>query len=151
MNEVSVDLRAKIERLEQESLAMPQVDCPVREYHVPGLYAREMTIPAGTGITGAVHKVENIAVLSAGRLVLATDDGPLEICAPCTLIVKPGQKNAAAALETSVWTNFLPNPTNERDPVKLVELFTESKASDLIGGPTNKQLLANKAAGLLEK
>lgn len=127
---------------------MPQVDCPVREYFAPGVYAREITLPAGTVLVGAVHKVENLAILSKGRLVLATDNGPIEISAPYTLTVKPGAKNAATALEDSVWTNFLPNPTNETDQEKLVEMFTESKACELLGGSENKQLLANKSLEL---
>lgn len=140
--------RQKAERLEDVLKSAPQVDCPVREYFAPGVYAREITLPAGTVLVGAVHKVENLAVLSKGRLILATDGGPVEIKAPYTLTVKPGAKNAATALEDSVWTNFLPNPTDETDPEKLVEMFTESKACELLGGSQNAQLLANKSMEL---
>jgi hypothetical protein len=140
--------RQKAERLQETLQGVPQVDCPVREYFAPGVYAREITLPAGTVLVGAVHKVENLAVLSKGRLILATDSGPIEITAPYTLTVKSGSKNAATALEDSVWTNFLPNPTNETDPEKLVEMFTESKACELLGGAQNAQLLANKSLEL---
>lgn len=141
-------LRERVERFERELEALPQVDCPVRHYFAPGLYAREMTIPAGAALVGAVHKSENLAVLSKGRMVLATAQGPVEIRAPHTLTVKPGDKNSAVALEDSVWTNFLANPSNETDLDVLVEVFTESRASDLLGGATNKQLAANRAAEL---
>lgn len=136
--------RQKAERLEDEMRHIPQVDCPVREYFAPGIYAREISIPAGVVLVGAVHKMANLAILSKGRLLLATDDGPVEISAPYILTVKPGAKNAATALEDAVWTNFLPNPTDETDPDKLVEMFTESKACELLGGTQNKQILANK-------
>jgi hypothetical protein len=53
-------------------------------------------------------------------------------------------KNAAYALEDSVWTNFF--PTEETDTDVLVELLTESKASELLGGKDNKQLIANQEA-----
>jgi len=129
-----------IARLETAMMDLPQVDCPVRHYFAPGLYAREITIPKNTVLTGAVHKTENLAVLSKGKLRLVTDDGTVEISAPHTVRVMPGQKNAAYALEDSVWTNFF--PTTETDPDKLVELLTFSKSSDLIGGDTNQQLLA---------
>lgn len=140
--------REKAERLEKVLLTAPQVDCPVREYFAPGIYAREITLPAGTVLVGAVHKMANLAILSKGRLILATDNGPIEISAPYTLTVKPGAKNAATALEDSVWTNFLPNPTDEKDPEKLAEMFTESKACELLGGSKNAQLLANKSMEL---
>lgn len=142
-------MREKVERLEQEMNKLPQVDCPVRHYFAPGLYAREITIPKGTVLTGAVHKMENLVVLSAGKLRLVTDDGTIEITAPHTMTCKPGAKNAAIALEDSVWTNFF--ATTETDTDKLVELLTESKASELLGGADNKQLIANKEAGLLEE
>lgn len=140
--------RVKAERLEKALHNLPQVDCPVREYFAPGLYAREITLPAGTVLVGAVHKVENLAVLSKGRLLLATDSGPIEISAPHLIAVKPGAKNAATALDDAVWTNFLPNPTNETDPEKLVEMFTESRACELLGGSQNKQLQQNKLTEL---
>lgn len=145
------DIKAKVSALESAMLEAPQVDCPVKHYFSAGMYAREITIPKGTCLVGVVHKMDNLAVLSSGTLLLATENGPVEISAPATIQVKAGAKNAAIALETAVWTNFLPNPTDERDTDKLVEIYTESKASDLLGGSTNKQLAANKAAELKEK
>jgi hypothetical protein len=133
-------MREKVNRLEAALGAVEQIDCPIRHYFAPGLYAREIFIPKGTVLTGAIHKTENLAVLSSGRLQLVTDSGTVEISAPHTLTVKPGQKNAALALEDSVWTNFF--PTTETDTDKLVELLTESTADQLIGGSRNVQLLA---------
>ena len=141
-------MQERVKSLEQAMRDVPQVDCPVRHHFAPGMYAREITIPAGTVLTGAVHKTENMAVLSAGRLRLVTDDGTVEISAPHIIHVKAGMKNAALALETAVWTNFF--PTDETDPEKLVELLTESKACDLLGGSKNLQLIANSAAERLE-
>ncbi len=132
------------QRLEAALETMPQVDCPIRHYFAPGLYARETTLPKGTVIVGAVHKTENLVVLSKGRILLATEDGPIEVSAPKTVTLKAGSKNSVTALEDSVWTNILANPTDEKDIDKLVEIFTESKASELLGGSENKQLLANK-------
>lgn len=141
-------LRDRVERLEAALECVPQVDCPVRHFFAPGLMAREITIPAGVVLVGAVHRTENLAVLSKGRMLLATEQGPVEITAPHILTVMPGDKNSATALEECVWTNFLANPTNETDIGRLVEMFTESKASDLIGGQTNKQLAAQCSAEL---
>ncbi|WP_116324661.1 hypothetical protein [Cupriavidus taiwanensis] len=138
-------MRAKVRRLESAVNEQPQVDCPVRHHFAPGLYAREIFIPAGTVLVGAVHKTENLAVLSAGRLQLVTDDGVVEISAPHTLTVRPGQKNAALALEDAVWTNFF--PTDETDPDKLVEILSESKACELLGGSENAQLIKNRIKG----
>ena len=134
-----MSLRSRIEKLEAGLQGVPQVDCSVRHYFAPGMYAREISIPKGTVITGAIHKRQNLAILSQGVIVLATENGPLTISAPHTLTVSPGGKNAAVALEDAVWTNFF--ATDETDPDKLVEILTESTADQLIGGPKNVQLL----------
>jgi hypothetical protein len=140
----NVSMQDKVENLEEALKNIPQVECPVKHYFAPGIYAREITIKKGTVLTGAIHKTENLAILSCGRLQLVTESGTIEISAPHILTVKPGTKNAAYALEDSVWTNFF--PTEETDVDKLVELLTESKASELLGGIDNKQLVANQAA-----
>lgn len=135
--------RDRVNALENALLEVPQVDCPIRHHFAPGVYAREITIPKGTVLVGAVHKRDNLVVLSSGRLRLVTDDGTIEISAPHTRICKAGAKNAAVALEDSVWTNFF--ATDETDTDKLVELLTESTADELIGGANNPQLIANRA------
>ena len=131
-------MRAKVLKLEEAMQALPQVDCPVRNLFAPGMYAREITIPAGVVLTGAVHKTDNFVVLSKGRLRLVTESGPVDIEAPHTMVCKAGTKNAALALDEAVWTNFF--PTDETDLDKLVELLTESTADELLGGCKNKQL-----------
>lgn len=135
---LSTSVRGRVLAIERRVQQMDQVDCPVRHYFIPGMYAREIRIPAGTVLTGAVHKHESIVVLSAGRLVLATENGPLEVAAPFTMICHPGAKNLATALEDSVWTNFF--VTDETDLDKLVEELTESTAAELLGGADNVQL-----------
>lgn len=142
--------REKAERLEAAMLALPQADCPVHHYFAPGLYAREMTIPKGVTVTGAIHKTEHLIVVSMGLLRVSTEGGWRDVAAGETIVCKPGMKNAVHALETSRWTNFLPNPENITDTDRLTELFTESKASELLGGADNKQLLANQAAERIE-
>ena len=146
--QLATSMQEKVKALEEVLLEVPQVDCPVRHHFAPGIYAREITIPKGTVLTGAVHKKQNLAVLSSGKLQLVTDDGTTIISAPHILTVMPGMKNAAYALEDSVWTNFF--PTEETDTDVLVELLTESKATDLIGGSDNKQLVANLSTERLE-
>lgn len=134
-------------RLQEEMMYMPQVECQIREHFSPGLYAREITIPKGAALIGAVHKTTNMAVLSRGRLRLVTETGITDISADDenqVMTVHHGAKNAVVALETAVWTNY--HPTTETDPDKLVEMFTHSRRDELAGGPRNLQLLHNGGA-----
>lgn len=141
-------MREKVQALEDAILELEQTDCPVRHHFAPGMYAREITIPKGVVLTGAIHKTDNLVVLSKGKLQLVTEEGTKIIEAPCTLMCKAGAKNAALALEESVWTNFF--PTTETDADKLIEQLTESTADELLGGTKNAQLLRNKELSKLE-
>jgi hypothetical protein len=135
--------REKIETLEKQMQQFPQADCPVKHYFAPGMAAREMTIPAGVLITGAVHRHEHLCTISKGRIIVSTDDGMKELIAPCTLVSKAGAKRVGYAVEETVWTTY--HATNETDIDKLIEEITESTTSELIGGSNNIQLLSQLA------
>lgn len=150
MGDVSISARDRVNRLEEALLNVPQVDCPVRHYFSEGLFAREITIPKGTVLVGVIHKQDSMVIVSAGKLRYVTDDGVDEISAPATITVKAGAKNCGFAIETVVWTNIYPNPDNECDIEILCKRYTEAKASDLLGGSTNKQLSISGAAPKLE-
>ncbi len=150
MTEIGTPIRQKVERLEEALTNAPQVECPVRHFFSDGLFAREMTIPAKVVIVGAVHKLDNFLFLSSGRVQMATESGTKEIAAPAIIPVKAGAKNSFYALETAVLTNVWANPGNESDIDVLIERVCESKASDLLGGSTNKQLMTGGAAKQLE-
>lgn len=142
-------LRTRVDRLEEVMTNMPQAHCPVQHYFAPGLYGREITIPKGVTVVGAIHRRANLAILSKGSLTIATEDGAKTIHAPCTVQVLPGSKNAVTAHEEAVWTNFF--ATNETDTEKLVELLTESTADELLGGPKNKQFIQSGAMPCLSE
>lgn len=140
------EMRDRIHKLIDEAMRQPQVECPVREYFAPGMYAREITIHKGTVLVGAVHKTQNMAVLSRGRLRLVTEHGTTEISAEHEnyyLTVMPGGMNAALALEDSVWTNYF--PTTETDPEKVIAELCELPRNQLLGGSNNRQLLTSGA------
>lgn len=134
-------MRERVERLESIVKQMEQVDCPVVNHFAPGVYARQMTIPAGVTATGAVHKTEHMTIV-VGHCVLTTDDGPKEFVGHHTIVSKPGIKRAIYAVEDTILTTI--HATDETDEAKLVELLTESTKDELLGGPKNVQLLAHK-------
>lgn len=144
MTELELSPRQKVEALEDEIAKLPQVDCPVRHYFAPGLYAREMTIPAGVTLTGAVHRTEHLSTVSKGRLLVEDGSGVVEISAPFTFVSKRGAKRAGFAIEETVWTTYHPTDTTDLDA--LCEELTESTSAELLGGPRNKQILIQKEA-----
>lgn len=136
---IHTPMRERVERLEAILEHSPQVECPLQHRFAPGVYLREMLVPAGTVATGAVHKTEH-ATIVVGHCILTTDEGPKEFIGYKSFVSKPGAKRAIYAIQDTIVTTV--HPTDETDLDKLCELLTESKADELLGGPANRQLLA---------
>ncbi len=130
-----------VNRLEAEVSKLPQAACPVWHHFAPGLYARQMFIPAGTVLTGAVHKTEHLCIVS-GDIDVTTDDGVRRITAQ-QLVIKsaPGAKRAGFTHADTFWTTV--HATDETDLDMLVVELTESTNQQLLGGDENRQLLIN--------
>jgi hypothetical protein len=144
---IRAEMRSRVERLEAEVAKTPQVECPVVNHFAPGVYVREMTVPAGTVATGAVHKTEHLTII-VGHCHLTTDEGVKEFVGFHTIKSKPGTKRAIYAVtETKVSTI---HPTEETDLDKLCELLVDTPRDELLGGARNRQLLANKSTEIIE-
>jgi hypothetical protein len=141
-------IREKVERLEASMVGMKPIECPIRHIFASGIYAREMTVPAGVTLTGAIHKTCHLSILSKGRVVVATEDGVIELAAPSTLVAQPGAKRAIHALEETVWTTIHATETTDLDD--LVSELTESTAAQLQGGCENPQQLEFEKQQTLE-
>ena len=135
-----MDVREAVEQIEDAMQGLPPAFLPIKHYFANGMYAREMTMPAGAIVTGAIHKTTHFCILSQGRVHVMSEDGIEELVAPAIIISQPGTKRAIHALEDTVWTNI--HATNETDLDKLVEELTESTVDQLQGGGNNKQELA---------
>jgi hypothetical protein len=119
------DDAVKIERLEGEMLALPQVECPVDHFFASGVYVRQMTAPAGTLIVGHEHKTEHVCILLKGSMTIATPEGVRTVSAPLTFIAPPGRK-VAVVLEDIVFQNI--HATEERDLDKIeAQIITKSE------------------------
>ena len=110
--------------LEAELLKLPQVEMPVDHAFCNGLYARTMHIPAGTVLTGAVHKDECFFLVRKGQIIVSTDDGPRTLGPGDMSVSKKHTKRAGIALSEVEVTTFHANPTNEQDPQALWDLYT---------------------------
>jgi hypothetical protein len=91
-------------------------------YFAPGIYARELHIPAGMTLTGKIHKYPQLNILSKGKISVLTEDGIKEVEAPFTVVSPAGTKRIAYAHTNCVWTTIL--HTNETDTEVIEKLFT---------------------------
>ena len=110
--------------LEQEILKHGQTDMPVDHEFCNGVYARTMHIPAGTVLTGAVHKDESFFVMRSGRLVVTSSNGVKLLVAGDMSITPARCKRAGVAITDVVCTTFHPNPDNISDPDALWSAYT---------------------------
>lgn len=115
--------REQITALERNINTLPQVDLPLRHHFTPGMYAREMTIPAGTILTGKIHKTTHLNIVSAGDITVWTEGGMKRIKAPFSFVSQPGTKRVGLTHADTVWTTI--HVTEETDLDKLEELLTE--------------------------
>lgn len=118
------DAHLPIYRLEAEILRLPQVEMPVEHAFCNGLYARTMHIPAGTVLTGAVHRDESFFVVRKGILMVTTDEGVARIEAGHMSVTRPETKRAGVALTDVEVTTFHANPDNETEPEALWDKYT---------------------------
>lgn len=134
-------MREQVNALEAESLKREQVECPVKHYFSRGVYAREGTIPKGTLVTGAIHKYEQINILSKGDISVLTEDGIVRVQAPFTVVSPPGTKRIAYTHEESVWTTIF--ATDETNPEKIVAdmcAFSEQEYAAFLEKASMKEL-----------
>lgn len=111
-------------RLEAEILKHPQVEMPVVHHFCNGLYARDLVIPRGTLLTGAVHRDESFFLIRSGLLAVTTDDGTALVGPGFLSVTSAGTKRAGLAVTDVVCTTFHANPMNEKDPEYLWEQLT---------------------------
>lgn len=121
-----LQLHEPVYRLESLLLQHPQVEMPVDHEFCAGIYARTMHIPAGTILTGAVHRDECFFVVRQGDLVVTTDDKPRYLKAGDQLVSPAWTKRAGVALTDVVVTTYHANPKNIKDPLELWDEYTVS-------------------------
>lgn len=114
----------QIDRYEEWAVQQPQIAIVTRHYFVPGIYAREIIVPANSVITGAQHKTEYIAVLSQGVVSVwreGLDRAPALLRAPMTIVSGIGARRIGIVHEEMIWTDFFPNPEEDRDVDRIMD------------------------------
>ena len=121
--------RETIQRLENMLLELPQVHMPTTHEFCDGLYARTMFIPAGTVLTGAIHRSENFLFVREGDITVWTENG-MRRCVTGDMVKSlEGAKRVGLTHSDTTLTTVHFNPDNVTDPEELWELFTVEDAA----------------------
>lgn len=97
---------------------------PVHKF-APGIYRRELFVPAGAFITSKVHLTRHFFELISGVMDVATQDGIMRMVAPYDCITEPGTRKIAFVLEDALMVTYHDNPEDCTD-IEVLEdrLFT---------------------------
>ena len=117
--------RDQIQNLQDIFLAYDQVDCPLVHHFAPGVYAREIRVPAGTIVIGKIHIHAHLNIISKGSGFVATETGREYFNAPYTFTSQVGTKRAVHAITDVIWTTI--HLTEKTD---LAEIEAEIIAPD---------------------
>lgn len=112
----------RVAALEQQILALPQVDLDTTHAVHGGMYARTIRIPPGTVLTGALTNADNLCIVS-GDITVTTDDGPRRLVGYHVLPARAGFKRAGFAHAETFWTTVI--PTDETDIAAIEDSFTD--------------------------
>lgn len=117
INELSP--KEKIDYLESQLLAMPQLPQHLEHVFTPGMYSRELYMIAGSMWTSERHKTQHqYAILEGCVSVYTEEDGEVFLKAPYKGITNPNTKRVIFVHENTRWVTFHPTDIQPVDSSK---------------------------------
>jgi len=121
--------REDVLKLEEEIKDLPTAYAgnpyPLFHSFADGMYTREMHVPKGDFIVGAIHKNEYFVNVLKGRLWVVSEFGAKDLTAPCSFKAKAGVKHIGFIIEDTVWSDTHKVTTESIEDAEK-EIFVES-------------------------
>ena len=130
---MSLARRDSIVALQDHMLAHPEYAEPevsIKHSFAAGIYAREMTLKAGSFVVGALHKTQHLFNVSQGSCIVATDNKVELIEAPYSGRTEIGDKRVITAITDLIWTTY--HVTEETDIEVIEESITAKDYRELL-------------------
>lgn len=136
--------RAKIMSIQQSCQALDDghrmdESPPVVNLLSPGIYCREIHLPADSVVVGRIHRFEHVSIISKGRVTVFTENGEEQYKAGDAFVSPAGTKRVVWSHEDTTWTTIHPNPDDEQDIETLENRYTAMEYAEL--GMTVGELL----------
>lgn len=128
--EVHIPTRDQIVQLQE---AMFPIQCRQPEpthFFAPGMYLRELTIPAGMLMVGKIHKHAHFLMVLKGRAEVISEFGRMIVEAGHISVSPPGVKRIVLALEEVQFVTIHVNPTDTED---LAVIEAEHIEAEILG------------------
>lgn len=144
-----------MDALQAEMMGMEQIDCPLVHLFTPkgpdtpaGLYARQITMPAGALIISKIHKTEHPYVISKGRVAVWIDGVGWQLYeAPYMGVTKPGTRRVLYVVSETVWTTFHVGDEKTVEEIEARIIEPRDVLANLPPMPTAEQIAAFSEGG----
>ena len=117
--------RNDISDLMEDLKKFPQVETPVTHRFAPGVYLREISMPAGSIVVGKIHATEHFNIIIAGKVSVYTVEGVEYYEAPATFVSGAGVQKVVVMHTDCQWQTV--HVTNKTDLKEIeAEVIVES-------------------------
>jgi hypothetical protein len=99
------------------------VQLEARHHFSEGMYARELFIPAGVCVVGALHKTRHLYTVVQGKCKVSSQFGNIDIEAPFMGETLPQTKRVIYAETDCVWVTY--HPTHLTDIAEIENALLE--------------------------
>lgn len=103
--------------LTEQPNAIKNADDRTFHHFAPGMYSRELHIPAGQVLTGKMHRHAHMNFLMEGEITVWVNGGMRRLCAPYAFVSQPYTKRVGYAHTDVIWVTV--HATNETDLAKI--------------------------------
>jgi hypothetical protein len=108
-----------------------QVECPLTHHFSPGIYCREIFMPAGTLVIGHIHKTQHLNIILSGSAAVLMEGQVHYVQAPAVIESNPGVQKVLLIEEDMRWITVHTNPSDSKDirsiEESLIELDEDTK------------------------
>ncbi len=124
----------KLQDVMLSGAAGPIVDLSdgLAHYFAPGMYGRELAIPANRMVIGKTHRHAHLVQLLSGTTTIVTDQGRETVTGPKTWVSPAGVKRALVTHTDCVFFTFHLNPDDSTDTEQLVADLTIPEPHDVL-------------------
>jgi quercetin dioxygenase-like cupin family protein len=121
------NFRANVEATEKFMFSLPQITVEPVHRFAPGLYCRQLTMPADTIWMSKTHKHEHFAFIMSGSCTVVSENGRETLFAPFMMKTQAGTKRLLLIHEECTWITVHAVPP-EMDSAEDVEEIEEHLA-----------------------
>ena len=126
----------QIKKLQEMMLPIQSEQPEPKHLFAPGMYLRELTVPAGMLMVGKIHKHAHFLMVLKGKAEVVSEFGRMVVEAGHVSVSPAGVKRVVLAIED---TQFITVHVNKSDTQDLADIEAEHIEPEVLGLEFNSQ------------